>query len=82
MRNEERVADHDRAKEDVIEKMIHVEAPLAQAGVAILADFAVEVIGKVVKYDHQIRQPKPAKVTDSQVIKHDDADRPDESKQR
>src|SRR5260221_9073730 len=62
--------------------MVQVKAPLAQASVAVLAQLSVEMIGEVMKHDHQVAHPQPTKIPRRKVAEHYNQNRPYRSQQR
>ena len=52
IRNE--IADQNRAEKAIVDQMMHVKAPLAQASVAEVAQLAVEMIREVMKDEFQM----------------------------
>lgn len=70
---DETIADLNGAEKNVIEKVIHVIAPLDETGVAISTYGAVEEIGEILRSDHGRNAPHPSYVRNREIAeKHDE----------
>src|SRR4029453_8493823 len=80
-RKNEGIPDYDRAKEEVIEQVIHVIAPSCQPCVSILPNLTVVVISHVLQANKKRHHPEPSQIVPGNVGKHQDHRRPNKSQQ-